>query len=202
MRVVRAFDPPAQRWAAGHRGVDLLGRQGAAVRAAASGTISFAGPIAGRGVVVVAHRDGTRTTYEPVTATVTVGAAARAGDTLGRLAGAGGHCLPAACLHWGRLRGDVYLDPMLVVRAGPVRLLPVWAGAPQPRPAGSTAAAEARRRSGPAAAGSAAGEGPPTALRLVAAGSTGLTLLAAGAVLALRRRTTQSSAGSAVASRV
>ena len=202
VRVVHAFDPPAQRWSAGHRGVDLLGRPGAAVRAAASGTVAFAGPIAGRGVVVVGHPDGTRTTYEPVTATVSVGAAVRAGDTLGRLVGAGGHCLPAACLHWGRLRGDVYLDPMLIVRGGPMRLLPVWAGAPRPGPAGSRAAAAARRGPGPATAGQTAGAGPPSALRLVAAGSTGMTLLAAGALLAVRRRRTQSNAGSAVASRV
>ena len=67
--VVRHFDPPAHRWLPGHRGVDLRTTVGAAVRAAGSGRVTFAGTLAGRGVVTVDH--GTlRTTYEPVEALV------------------------------------------------------------------------------------------------------------------------------------
>jgi murein DD-endopeptidase MepM/ murein hydrolase activator NlpD len=129
--VVTAFAPPDSPWGAGHRGVDLLGTPDARVRAALPGVVAFAGPLAGRGVVVVAHGD-TRTTYEPVTASVTVGDPVAAGDVIGRLALPGGHCLPRACLHWGWLRGDTYLDPLLLVGAGPVRLLPLWRPDPAP----------------------------------------------------------------------
>lgn len=126
--VVSGFAPPPVAWAAGHRGVDLLGRPGQQVRAARPGTVTFAGRIAGRGVVVVSH-GATRTTYEPVTASVARGDDVAQGAALGRLELLGSHCLPRACLHWGLLRGDTYLDPLTLVGRGPVRLLP-WAGLP------------------------------------------------------------------------
>jgi murein DD-endopeptidase MepM/ murein hydrolase activator NlpD len=122
--VVAGFDPPSSTWGPGHRGVDLLGRPGQRVRAALAGTVSFVGTIAGRGVVTVDH-GATRTTYEPVTSAIPVGTAVGAGDPLGRLAYPGSHCLPSACLHWGWIEGDTYLDPLRLVGAGPVRLLPL-----------------------------------------------------------------------------
>ena len=127
--VVAGFDPPSSPYGPGHRGVDLLGSAGQAVRAALPGTVSFAAPIAGRGVVVVDHGD-TRTTYEPVTATVGVGDRVAAGDVIGRLEAIGSHCFPRACLHWGWIRGETYLDPLRLVGAGPVRLLPLWRDEP------------------------------------------------------------------------
>lgn len=133
--VVGRFDPPAQRWQAGHRGVDLRGRVGQPVHAARDGTVSFAGRVAGKGVVVVDH-GATRTTYEPVSAIVKVGDVVRAGERLGTLELLGSHCLPAACLHWGLLEGERYLDPLTLVGAGPVRLLPWAATVSGFRPAG------------------------------------------------------------------
>lgn len=118
------FDPPDTRWGAGHRGVDLRGSPGQPVRAALGGRITFAGTLAGRGVVVVDH-GATRTTYEPVEATVSAGDTVAAGDRIGRLQLGGSHCYPAACLHWGWRDGDTYLDPLTLVGAGPVRLLPL-----------------------------------------------------------------------------
>ncbi|MET3960506.1 murein DD-endopeptidase MepM/ murein hydrolase activator NlpD [Marmoricola sp. OAE513] len=123
--VVAGFDPPEQRWSAGHRGVDLLATAGAPVRAALAGTVSFAGTIAGRGVVVVEHTDGRRTTYEPVAPSVAVGDHVGSGATLGTVQAGGSHCPPRACLHWGLRVGEEYLDPLTLVRRGPVRLLPV-----------------------------------------------------------------------------
>lgn len=122
--VAHGFDPPTEPWGAGHRGVDLRGWVGQPVRAALGGTVTWAGPLAGRGVVVVDH-GGTRTTYEPVAAGVRVGDVVAPGDRLGLLDLAGSHCFPGACLHWGWLRGEVYLDPLRLVGAGPVRLLPL-----------------------------------------------------------------------------
>ena len=36
-----------------------------------------------------------------------------------------GHCAPATCLHWGVLRGETYLDPLVLVGAVRVMLLPL-----------------------------------------------------------------------------
>jgi murein DD-endopeptidase MepM/ murein hydrolase activator NlpD len=113
--VVRGFRPPALRWTAGHRGVDLAAHTGDPVRTAAAGTVRFAGQIAGRGVVVVDH-GSLRTTYEPVIAEVRVGSEVSAGQAIGRI-GAGSHCA-VTCLHWGLRRGAEYLDPLQLVRGG------------------------------------------------------------------------------------
>lgn len=127
--VVATFDPPDDPWGAGHRGVDLAGRIGQPVRSALPGEVVFAGRIGGKPVVVVSHGD-TRTTYEPVVATAAVGDRVVAGAAVGLLDLPGSHCFPQACLHWGWLRGDVYLDPLDLVGGGPVRLLPLWRDAP------------------------------------------------------------------------
>lgn len=133
--LVRRFEPPSSTWGPGHRGVDLAGGVGQVVHAAMAGTVTFAGSLAGRGVVVVDHGD-TRTTYEPVTASVAVGTVVATGDPIGILALAQSHCLPAACLHWGWIRNvdDVYLDPLGLLGLGaPVRLLPLWRADPVAR---------------------------------------------------------------------
>ncbi|MGZ6099394.1 MAG: murein hydrolase activator EnvC family protein [Myxococcaceae bacterium] len=133
--VEHPFDPPDSAYGSGHRGVDLAGTVGAPVRAAMSGTVTFAGSLAGRGVVVVDHGD-TRTTYEPVAATVAVGDAVAQGAVIGTLTGVQSHCLPSICLHWGWIRNadDVYLDPLGLIGLGhSVRLLPLWRAAPAAR---------------------------------------------------------------------
>lgn len=123
--VVEGFDPPDSPYGAGHRGVDLAGHVGQAVRAALPGRVTFAGMLAGRGVVVVGHGT-TRTTYEPVAATVSVGDQVAGGAVIGTLQLSGSHCFPRTCLHWGWIEGETYLDPLRLVGAGPVRLLPLW----------------------------------------------------------------------------
>jgi hypothetical protein len=125
--VVRSFAPPDRPWLAGHRGVDLEADVGTTVRSAGAGVVSYAGRLAGRGVVAVVHGD-LRTTYEPVTAAVSVGLQVAAGEAIGRLEFPG-HCVPAACLHWGLLRGGTYLDPLSLLSGGSVRLLPLGGAA-------------------------------------------------------------------------
>ncbi len=120
--VFRPFTPPATRYGSGHRGVDLAAGSGV-VRAAAAGRVSYAGLLAGRGVVVVVH-GALRTTYEPVAAGVSVGDWVEAGDPIGRIDGLHAGCF-VPCLHWGLLRGEVYLNPLSLVHQGPSRLLPV-----------------------------------------------------------------------------
>ena len=129
--VVRGFEPPAGPYAPGHRGVDLAGAPGQPVLAALPGTVGFAGSIGGKPVVTVLH-GGRRTTYEPVVATVGRGQQVAAGDVLGRLTVTDGHCFPAACLHWGLIEDETYLDPLTLLGGGPVRLLPLWREDPVP----------------------------------------------------------------------
>jgi murein DD-endopeptidase MepM/ murein hydrolase activator NlpD len=133
--VVHAFDPPEVVWGSGHRGVDLAGTVGQPVRAALAGRISYVGSIAGVGVVVVDH-GATRTTYQPVAARVDVGVEVAEGAVIGTLEWYGTHCLPAACLHWGLVEGDRYLDPLTLVGGpSPVRLLPLEGPSMVPRAA-------------------------------------------------------------------
>ena len=129
VRVLRAFAPPADLYGAGHRGVDLAASAGVAVLAAGSGVVRFAGSVAGRGVVVLAHPDGISTEYEPVAAVVAPGQRVAAGQRIGSVRGAHRGCPPAGCLPWRARRGNssppAYLDPMSLLRPlGVVRLLP------------------------------------------------------------------------------
>lgn len=137
-RVQRGWEPPETRYGRGHRGVDLAAAPGTPVRAVAAGRVSYAGRVAGRGVVSV-ELSGTgapplRTTYEPVLPSVEKGAEVAPGEVVGTVAAAGSHCT-VPCLHWGLLRADVYLDPLGLLPphlfGGPSRLLPVL-GVPLP----------------------------------------------------------------------
>ncbi|MBR7824892.1 M23 family metallopeptidase [Actinospica sp. MGRD01-02] len=127
--VLRPFEPPAHRWDAGHRGVDLAGRLGDPVRAAGSGVVLYAGRLVDRGVVVIGH-GVLRTSYEPVASSVPVGATVAPGEQVGTLEA--GHCAASPCLHWGLLsghgHGTAYFDPLLLLGCGQVRLEPVMAG--------------------------------------------------------------------------
>ncbi|AYY12740.1 hypothetical protein EF847_08455 [Actinobacteria bacterium YIM 96077] len=122
--VVRGFEPPEQAWLAGNRGVELRAPVGSEVRAANAGEVTYAGPLAGRGVVVVQH-DELRTTYEPVDATVSAGALVSAGEPIGTVAAHGNHCAPESCVHWGAIEANTYIDPLTLVDTLAVRLLPL-----------------------------------------------------------------------------
>jgi hypothetical protein len=123
--VVRPYDPPATLYGRGHRGADLAAPPGSPVLAAGSGVVSFAGGLAGRGVVAVKHPGGLRTTYEPLRVMVRVGQHVERGTVLGTLMPGHPGCPRPACLHWGLLRGPAYLDPLSLLRSGLTRLLPL-----------------------------------------------------------------------------
>jgi murein DD-endopeptidase MepM/ murein hydrolase activator NlpD len=123
--VARPFRAPPTPWSAGHRGVDLATQVGHPVLAAGGGRVTFAGVVAGRGVVVVTHPGGLRTTYEPVEGWPAVGTIVSSGQRIGVVAAALGHCRPRTCLHWGLRRGTSYLDPLTLVGRGPPVLLPL-----------------------------------------------------------------------------
>ena len=124
-RLSAGFDRPAQNWLPGHRGVDLVGQAGDQVLAAGNGVVTFAGLVAGKGVVVIKH-GSLRTTYEPVSASVAVGSKVRVGQVIGTLVPGKSHCASktnVSCLHWGLIRGEKYLNPLSLVQKR-VRLLP------------------------------------------------------------------------------
>jgi len=127
--VCRTFDPPERDWQPGHRGVDLVGIPGQPVYAAGAGTVVFAGLLADRPVVSVAHPGGLRTSYEPVEATVRPGQLVTASSALGRLAPGHPGCPAPACLHWGAMWGPAaradYVDPLGLLVTTPVRLKPL-----------------------------------------------------------------------------
>ena len=128
LSVLHRFEQPPTLYAAGHRGVDLAAASGQLVLAARGGRVQFAGPVAGRGVIVIAHSDGIRTEYEPVSPMVHAGDTVQTGQVIGRILGTHAMCRPRSCLHWGARRGDIYVDPMRLLNPlGPVRLLP-WTG--------------------------------------------------------------------------
>lgn len=120
--VVRGFDQLPHEYAAGHRGVDLRARNGEAALASADGVVTFAGSVAGRGVVTVEHADGIRTTYEPLAVAVQEGERIPVGHRLGEIVA--GHCAEL-CLHWGARSGKEYIDPLSLLGYAKVRLLPV-----------------------------------------------------------------------------
>ncbi|SMF83120.1 Membrane proteins related to metalloendopeptidases [Streptomyces sp. Amel2xC10] len=134
--VVRAWEPPPTAYARGHRGVDLAAPPGAPVRAVAAGVVSYAGRVAGRGVIsVTLTGTNLRTTYEPVRPSVTKGTEVTAGQVLGTVEPTGSHCT-TPCLHWGLRQDKTYLNPLSLLppwllSKGPSRLLPVL-GVPLP----------------------------------------------------------------------
>ncbi|WP_200943020.1 murein hydrolase activator EnvC [Cellulomonas sp. Root485] len=124
--VVRPFERPPERWAAGHRGVDLRSALGAEVVSPVAGVVTYAGTVGGRSVVTVTDVDGRRSSVEPLGPAVRVGDRVAAGAPLGTLTVDGSHCAPSVCLHWGVRVGEDYVDPLsLLAGAGPAVLLPL-----------------------------------------------------------------------------
>lgn len=127
-QVTRPFQAPASDYGPGHRGVDLAATPGQPVLAAGSGVVVFAGLVAGTPVVSVDHDGGLRTTYEPVTATVTTGTQVYRGQPIGTVDAGHPGCPVIACLHWGVRRGDEYLDPLALISTESVIRLKPWDG--------------------------------------------------------------------------
>lgn len=124
--VVEGFAPPAHDWLPGHRGVTLQYPAPSPVYACASGTVTVASSIAGRGVISIRHDIDGRviwSTYLPVTPSVAVGDRVEKGDLIGIVEG------DSPTLHWGAKTGRrEYIDPIRLTLGRP-RLLP-WDGAP------------------------------------------------------------------------
>ena len=79
--ILRVYQPPATEYGAGHRGIDVAARVGDAIVSPIEGTVTFAGSVAGRGVITVSAR-GLHVTIEPVTGDNILGT----GETTGTIA--------------------------------------------------------------------------------------------------------------------
>lgn len=131
--VARPFANPEKRWQPGHRGADLAASPEQTVYAAGAGRVHHVGRVDDRIVVSVMHPNGLITTYEPIDVpAVRIGDEVARGSPLGTVAAGHEGCPASACLHWGLRRGAghaaEYFDPLLLVGAAPVRLLPDAAG--------------------------------------------------------------------------
>ncbi|PNL43309.1 M23 family peptidase [Mobiluncus mulieris] len=121
--VPRRFDPPAQRWLPGHRGIDLRVTPGETVFAATDATVLYAGQLAGRPVVSLEDSSGRRYTYEPVEPSVSKDDEVSRGDPIG--IALGGHYPGDNRLHFGVKDGrDGYVDPLELL-GGRIRLWPL-----------------------------------------------------------------------------
>lgn len=146
-RVIRPFEKPAQRWSAGHRGVDIaIPENDRRVYAPAPGKVVFSGTVVNRKVLVIAHPDGRRSTFEPMDETLPVGTTVATGEVIGTVAAtADGNSerpyrrCSTPCLYWGVRQGGVrgdgsgkaaeYINPMsLLGSKEPSILLPVPGG--------------------------------------------------------------------------
>lgn len=105
------FRPPATDYGPGNRGVDYATTEGQPVTAAASGEVTFAGPVGNDLHVVVLHDDGIRTSYSFLAA-----ADVRRGDKVGQGQRVGS--AKSAGLHFGARAGDDYIDPQLLLGLG------------------------------------------------------------------------------------
>ena len=146
-RVIHPFEKPAQRWSAGHRGVDLaVPENDRRVYAPAPGKVVFSGTVVNRKVLVIAHPDGRRSTFEPMNEALPVGTTVAAGEIIGTVTDAadGNSEHPyqrcsTPCLYWGVRQGGTrgdgsgktaeYINPMgLLGSKEPSILLPVPGG--------------------------------------------------------------------------
>ena len=146
-RVIRPFEKPAQHWSAGHRGVDLaVPENDRHVYAPAPGKVVFSGTVVNRKVLVIAHPDGRRSTFEPMDEALPVSTTVAAGEVIGTVAvtASGNSERPylrysIPCLYWGVRQGGArgdgsgktaeYVNPMsLLGSKEPSILLPVPGG--------------------------------------------------------------------------
>jgi len=94
-----------------HEGIDIGAAQGTPIRAAASGTVTFAGEMSGYGnVVIVQHAAGLQTRYAHQSAmSVTAGQTVAAGDVIGAVGATGEATGPH--LHFEVRLNGVAVDP-------------------------------------------------------------------------------------------
>jgi murein DD-endopeptidase MepM/ murein hydrolase activator NlpD len=110
--VLRGFEAPSSPYSAGHRGIDISASFGTPVVAAAAGTVTFAGSVAGERFVTIDHGGGVSSTYSWVSSILV-----SKGDTVvqGQVVAASGQGHPGSTvphLHFGVRVDGSYVDPL------------------------------------------------------------------------------------------
>lgn len=110
--ILRAFDPPANPYGSGHRGIDIGTAVGTAVAAPAAGVVSFAGRVGGQLYLTIAHGGALQST-----ASWLVDVLVHKGDTVAEgqvVAHTGwGHAAdPLPHLHFSVRLNGAYVDPL------------------------------------------------------------------------------------------
>jgi murein DD-endopeptidase MepM/ murein hydrolase activator NlpD len=166
--VLRPFNLGSDPYAAGqHRGIDIGAPTGTAVRAPASGAVSFAGTVPGGGrTIAIRTSDGYSVTLVHLgTIGVSRGAQVEEGATVGTIGPSGDPAGPEPYVYLGiRVASDPngYLDPLsfLPARSAPA---PNPAPSPEPEPSPVVAAEQPVDPSPPEPASPVAQPGPGTA---------------------------------------
>ena len=124
--IAAAFDAPESDYSPGHRGIDYEVAATTLVRASASGTVSFAGMVAGVRAVTIDHGSGVETTYTGLS-TIEVRPGERVEE--GRFLGTTGVVHGISGLHFGVKVDSEYVDPTtLLIRldvASAIHLAPL-----------------------------------------------------------------------------
>jgi len=126
--VVDPFREPRCPYCSGNRGIEYRVEPGASVTAVASGTVSWAGMVAGTRYLVVRHSDGRRATYGRLaTSSPKVGDRVAAGEVVGTT---------KHDFYFGIRDGDRYIDPapLLGEWRGRPRLVPIDGRTERPAP--------------------------------------------------------------------
>lgn len=108
--VLRHFQPPPEKWLAGHRGVDLRTGPTQQIRSPAAGRVVFVGTVVDRPVITLDLGGGLLSSFEPVVSELPKGERVTEGQIIGTVS-VEPHC-PTSCVHWGvRLNGE-YVNPL------------------------------------------------------------------------------------------
>lgn len=110
--VLRGFQAPASPYGSGHRGIDIAAPVGTSIHAAAGGTVSFAGHVAGALYVTIDHGSGLATTYSWLSALRVHKADKVSRGAVIALSGAGHAITPTPNLHFAVKVDGSYVDPL------------------------------------------------------------------------------------------
>ena len=106
----------------GHWGIDIAASEGAPVRAADDGSVSFGGVVVGNRTVTVDH-GGLRTSYSYLSSrSVGKGDEVRRGDVVGIVGTHDGR----VALHFSVRIGDRYIDPLIALRCSKELSAALW----------------------------------------------------------------------------